>query len=54
MGEMSENLKKIAAGNIVEGQLKGAGGDHRGRGAQEEDQNAKLDKQAKRADKRRR
>ena len=46
MGEMSESLKKIAVGNVLEADtLKpGLGADHRGRGTQEEDQNAKLDK----------
>ena len=48
MGEMPESLKKIAVGNVLgDDTVKpglSAGGDHRGRGTQEEDQNAKLDK----------
>ena len=48
MGDMPDSLKKIAVGNVLGADTVkpglGAGGDHRGRGAQEEDQNAKLDK----------
>ena len=40
MGEMPESLKKIAVGNVLAADASkpslGAGGDHRGRGTQEE------------------